>query len=282
MKIYNEDEHRACYCYNNEENPLVKLIKMKRGDAHDLTLSTNEIAFILEGKVNLASENLVDGELYKGQLVFLQAGSRLYYEAAAKSLVLVLRLTDHIHLCHNFSTQRLYNWIKDEEKPDSPFPLEINARLWHFAEGLIDVWQDGLRCKLYLRAEISRLLNMLPLYYSKDDLSRFFYPILSPDTTFFEYVRTNHLKYFTVGEFASSLNMTPQQFTRRFNNVFGEAPYAWMQRERARAIYERISQSKTMLKEIATEFGFTDQANFNRFCKTFFETTPGKIRKNKA
>jgi len=75
--------------------------------------------------------------------------------------------------------------------------------------------------------------------------------------------------------------MTPQQFTRRFNTIFGQTPYEWMQKEKAKLIYGEICCTNKSLKEIADEYGFTDKANFNRFCKTFYERTPGDIRKNR-
>ena len=281
MNIHNMEEHSICYCYDNKENPLVKLVEIKSGELNKVTLSSNEIVFILEGKICCASCDKSNEEFNKGQLLFLPMGDHLCYRAAAMSEVLVLRLIDNMHLCNNFNVKQLYNNMSIEEKSDFPFPLEINARLWHFAQGLIDTWHDGLKCKIYLRAEISKLLIMLPVYYSKEELSRFFYPILSPDSTFSEYVRLNHIKHRTVNEFAAAINMTAQQFTRRFHTVFGQAPYEWMQEQRARLIYGEITQGNKPLKEIAVDFGFTDQANFNRFCRAFFETTPGKMRKNK-
>ena len=280
MKTHNEEVHKVCYCYENEENPLLKLLEIKCGEMNKIMLSANEIAFVLEGKICFTLCGNTDGKLCKGEFIFLPAGDQFYYRADTMSVILILRLTNNIHLCPHFSIKQLYHRLKEIEKPKSPYPLKINARLWHFAEGLIDTWKDGLKCKVYLRLEISKLLTMLPVYYSKDDLFRFFYPMLSPDTTFWEYVRMNHIKYRTVTELAASMNISPQQFTRKFNNVFGQAPYEWMQQQKARQIYGEICQSNKPLKEIAADYGFTDQSNFNRFCRTHFESTPGKMRKS--
>ena len=281
MRIHSEEVHRACYCFENESNSSIKLMVIEHGEANKITLPTHEIVFIMEGKVFCSLCDKPNEEYKKGQLIFLPAGDRFCYQATALSMVLILRLTDNVHLCPNFTIKHMYNRMKEEEKPESLFPLEINDRLWHFAQGLIDTWKDGLKCKQYLRAEISKLLTMLPVYYTKDELSRFFYPILSPDTTFSEFVRKNHLKYRTVNELSAAMKMTPQQFTRRFQSVFSQAPYEWMQHQKARLIYEEICQTNKPLKEIALDYGFTDQSNFNRFCKSFYELAPGRIRKNR-
>ena len=280
MEIQNKETHKNCYCYENEKNSLIKIMMFDRGEVYRISLSTNEIVFILEGKIYFSGDSS-DGAFDKGHLVFLPAGDHFCYKADASSTVLIIRLLDIMSFCPNFSIKQLFHRMKEEEKPEFFSPLEINDRLWHFAHGLVDSWQDGLKCKHYLRSEITKLLTMLPFYYSKEDLSRFFYPILSPDTTFSEFVRMNHLKYRTVNEFASAMKMTVQQFARRFHSIYRQAPYEWMQQQKARMIYSEISQGNKPLKEVAADFGFTDQSNFNRFCKTYYETTPGKIRKKK-
>ena len=280
MKTFDLARHLSCYCYDNKEKPLISPIEIECEETGEFMLPDNEIVFMLKGKVHLKLRNNISGDLHKGQFVFLPAGDHLQYKAMIKSTMLVLRLTESIHLCHNLSVEQLHSSMKWKEKPVSIFPLKVNTRLWHYVRGLMDTWQDGLRCKVYIRSEVAKLLTMLPIYYSRDELFNFFSPILSPDTIFSEFVRMNHLKFRSVKDFASGLNITPQQFTRRFHAVFGEAPYEWMQREKALVIYGEICQSDKPLKEIAADYGFIDQANFNRFCKAYYEMTPGRIRKN--
>jgi AraC-like DNA-binding protein len=171
--------------------------------------------------------------------------------------------------------------VKIVEKPESLTVLDFNVRMWHFANGLVCTWEDGLRCRFYLQAKINELLLLIRLYYSEEQLGRFFYFILKSDTVFWDFVQTNYLHYSTVGKLAEAMNLTPQQFTRRFNSVFGQAPYGWMQREKARLIYGEICRSDKPIKEIASNFGFPIPANFNRFCKTAFGMNPGAIRKKR-
>jgi AraC-like DNA-binding protein len=105
--------------------------------------------------------------------------------------------------------------------------------------------------------------------------------VLNSDIAFAEFIRINHLKYPTVNDLAQAMNMTAQQFSKRFNHVFGQAPYKWMQLEKARLIYGEICRNNKSFKEIATSYGFNIPANFNRFCKTSFGVSPGEIRKKR-
>ena len=282
MKIYDVEKHTSCYCYDRKEAYIVDLMEIEHDKISEISLSANEIVFIMAGKLSVSLLNNQSRELRKGYIVFLPAGDILHYKAIKKSLLLFLRLSDSVNLCYNFSAEQLYNEMKGRENPEGLYPLKANIRLMHFANGLINSWSDGFRCRSYFKAEISKLLTMLPIYYSKKELYHFYYPVLSPDAAFTEYIRINHLKYRTITELATSMNMTPQQFARRFNAIYGQNPHVWIQREKARMVYGEICKSHKPLKEIAAEYGFTDQANFNRFCKTFFEMTPGEIRQKRV
>jgi len=281
MKIYNIEEHLSCYCYDKDEKPMVEIRKVKNMAMGEILFSCNEIVFVLEGRLRLSLRNNPDGELRSGQIVFLPAGDKLHYKALTRCRLLIFRLEDSIHLCHTFGLERLNSIINEVDKPETLVPLEMNDRLQHFAQGMIDTMGDGLRCRIYLQARINSLLIMLRAYYPVEQLCLFFAPILSPDTLFSEQVRSNYLKYRTVNDLAMAMNMTPQQFTRRFNNVFGQPPYEWMQQEKARLIHGEICRSNKPFKEIANRYGFTVQANFNRFCQTAFAMSPGEIRKKR-
>jgi len=132
---------------------------------------------------------------------------------------------------------------------------------------------------MYFRNGINILLTMLHTCYTPHQLCRFFYPVLDSDTLFLEQIRIHHLKCRSANDLAAALQMSPQRFTRRFNSVFGTSPSAWMQQEKARLIYTEISRSAKPIKEIAKSYGFTLQANFNRFCHTAFAMNPRDIRK---
>ena len=281
MKIYNTEEHRLCYCYDKDEKPMIEVRKIKNMAMGELTFSCNEIAFIIEGKLSLSLRNNPGEEVHRGQIIFLPAGDKLHYRALTKVRLLIFRLKSNIHMCNSFSLERLYDIMGGQKKPESFTPLEMNVRMQHFVQGVIDTLEDGLQCRIYFQSNITTLLIMLRIYYSSEQLCRFFSPILSRDTMFSEQVRANYLKCHTVNSLAATMNMTSQQFARRFKIVFGQPPHEWMQQEKARLIYGEICKGNKPFKEIAHSYGFTAQANFNRFCQTAFAMSPGEIRKKK-
>ena len=279
MKIHNIEEHLSCYCYDNGELPLVEVRKIERGEIREFMLSSNEIVFILKGKMDFSLYKNPGGEIRKGQFAFLPAGDKLQCKALADSHLLILRLNGGTHLCQNYGIEQLYNEMKGIKKPKRLYALEINERLQHFANGLVETYEDGIKCRHFFLAELTRALTIIRTYYPKETLCCFFFPILSPNTAFSEYVRTHHLKYRTVRELATSMSMRPQQFARRFNAIFKQPPYEWMQQEKARVIYSELCISDKPLKEIANSAGFSAHTNFIRFCRTTYGATPNEIRK---
>ena len=281
MDIYNVEEHLSCFCYESGVKPLIEVLNFKSMASDEISLISHEIVFVLKGKIRYTMNNLPT-EVAKGQFVLLPANSSIHCKALSKCVVLVLRLDENIQICNTFNMNRLNSKIKSVNKPGGLSTLDINVRLKSFVDALLETCTDGLKCRYYFVARITELLIMLRVYYSEEQLYLFFYYYLTSDIRFAEFVRTNHMQYATVNKFASAMKMTPQQFSRRFCNVFGEAPYGWMQREKARLVYGEICRSDRPLKEIAYEYGFSIQANFNRFCKMAFGMNPGEIRKKRV
>jgi AraC-like DNA-binding protein len=282
MDIQNVEEHLSCHCYEGGENPLIEVRKIKRMETGETLLSCNEIIFVLSGKIRINMLYNQNGELNKGQFVFLPSGYNAFYKAINKSQIIIFRLDESIRLCYTYSLEHLYNRVKNDDKPENFSMLDSNVRMWHFINALVDTWEDGLRCRLYLQVKVSELLLLMRVYYSEEQLGQFFYFILRSDTAFAEFVRISYLQYPTVIKLAKAMNMTPQQFTKRFINVFGQAPYGWMLREKARLIYGELCQSDKPIQEIAAQFGFPIPANFTRFCKAAFGMSPGEIRKKRS
>ena len=281
MKIYNVEEHLNCYCYDNGklQRPLVYMLNIKRYEENEFTSSDNGILFVLKGNIYFSLNNNESIEVQKEQFIFLHAGSKVRYKASTSSQALIVSMTEHINLCHVYSIEQLYKEMINVEKPEGLVVLDTNPRLQYSIVGLADTWSDGLKCRHFIIAETTKILTMMRVYYSKEDLCRFFYHVLSPDTAFSEYVRMHHLQYRSVKELAKSMNMSSQQFSRRFAAIFNKPPYEWMLQEKARLIYSEICTSEKPYKEIAADFGFSLQENFIRFCRTAFGAIPSEIRK---
>jgi len=281
LNIFNIEEHLSCYCYSNDERPLIEVRKITQTETANHSFFFNEIVFVLKGKIHFSMHSNLSVDATKGCLIFLPANNVIHYKAFAGSLILILRLKDEIQLCHTFNLDRLSNNVKIIEKPETLELLKSNNSFKYFAKGLEVALEDGLKCQYYFQAKITEALIILRAYYSEIQLFRFFYYYFEPNVAFAEYIRANILKYSTIKEFANALNITAQQFSKRFNTVFGEAPLGWMLREKAQLIYDEICKAKEPFKDIANKYGFHIQSDFDDYCEKTFGMNAREIRKKR-
>lgn len=286
MGIIDINDHTQCFHYDRSEKPLIQVVKLVKGAKKKLTPTSNEIVFIIEGRVKYLFRELPTVNAIKGQIIFRPAGVGYGYETQTRVVAVILRVIDPIMLCPNFQIEKLYG-MKAMEPAGESGPseerehiglLEINSRLWYFITGVMDCVADGLHCRCWAEMKIKEFFYLLRVYYPKDQLRDFFTLILSEDTSFSEYVRGNWLRLYSVQQMATSLHMTRKQFTLRFIKIFGENPSQWMTRHRARKVYAEIASTNSPLKHIAQENAFSDDSQLTRFCKKQFGKTPSEIR----
>jgi AraC-like DNA-binding protein len=157
--------------------------------------------------------------------------------------------------------------------------LVPNQRLTNFVETMQEYVKDGLKCTFFFDIKIREFLFLIRAYYDRTIVFNFFKPIYSTDFVFSNDVYKNIDSVKTVKEMADALNYSLSGFEKKFKKVFNLSPYQWMQEQKARKIYHEIHCSKKTFAEMAFEYDFSSPAHFNVFCKLFFGSTPGKLRK---
>lgn len=292
MSILYINEHLNCFNYDTAKKPVIEQVRIVKGHKAVSSPLYNEVHFILEGRVNYEFKACPGHDTGKGEILFIPSGRNYSCKALAHASILVFRISGPIALCANYSIEKLYKESSESKNGNDntiyePVTrhlagLEINARLWHFLEGITDCMADGLKCRCWFEMKIKEFFLMLRAYYPREDIRDFLYPILSRDTAFSEHVRTCWKGFRTVNELAAFMHMTPKQFSTRFAAVFGTTPYKWMQEGRARIIRHEITSTGKLFKQIAIENGFVSDSLFTRFCKTTFGKTPTEIRQDKT
>jgi AraC-like DNA-binding protein len=88
-----------------------------------------------------------------------------------------------------------------------------------------------------------------------------------------EYMCENYAKDISLGELASSFNLTPFQMIRCFNRTVGLPPYAFLTQIRLRAACRLLRQGQSFV-DAALAVGFYDQSAFNKHFKRAYGITP--------
>lgn len=297
MELLYKSEHLTCVNYDKSDTSVIEVVKIVKGRRLELSVTGNEIVFIIKGHIRYYFNDLTTYDAVMGDIIFRPTGANYSYEGLIDTMIVIFRIQKTISLCENFSIERLYgidrieaDSVKDrvlqmEEKESTMNHvgiLKMNSRVWYFINSVIDCYTDGIKCRCWFDLKIKEFLILLRAYYPKEELRKFFYVILSADTAFSEYVRLNWLKYRSMQKMADSLNMTRKQFTTRFVRVFGKIPREWVTEQRRRIAYREIRVANKPFKQIVDLCGFNTDAELIRFCKKQFGQTPSELRKYRA
>ena len=115
--------------------------------------------------------------------------------------------------------------------------------------------------------------------YTKKELAAFFSASTNIGESFERFVLDNYRKADSVKELADLYHISERSFNRKFHSCFGESPYQWIQKKKARHIQEMINNPELSFKEIAGYFGFSTSSHFTAYCQRMFGMSPSELRK---
>lgn len=280
MELLYKQEHLTCYNYEKGNRPTIEKVSIKKEQSWNLFSIDSKVIFMLKGTLNFSFGDIIDECITENKMMLVPAGSQLQCQAIKDCTFIVIRLHNTKQLCDCFSLDLLLREDNKGIRPGIHF-LNINERVESYLSFLDTCMSDGLKCTYYFELKSKEFYFLLRAYYSKKDLLGFFYPLISHDISFSEYVIKNHYKAKTVQELADLMHYSLSGFQKRFKKVFGVSAYHWMKEERSKLIYHEINGTNKSFKEISDEYGFSSPSHFNDFCKSNFGSTPGIIRRKK-
>lgn len=186
--------------------------------------------------------------------------------------------------------------------PEAYFVLEPIAMMrHHFLKETTLVL--GEECRFILKNTIDNILS----YSCKTDLSAsaiIFHQVLSifalikeavskaegyyylPDAEnknqLLSYIHENiyHPEKLQIKEVGAQFHIAPNYFSAYFKREFMVSFRDYINQYRAKLIERRVNAGQLTLKQIAAEFGFTDESHLSRFFKNQFSATPKEYRKS--
>ena len=280
MNLCHSSEHTTCSQYSNTKEQKIEIVKIAKGDTFQLFSEQTQMVFATKGTFHLFCKKVNNKRIKTGELVLVPLHRPCVLTALDDVTMLVMKLTTNIVFCERMSLDLLLGHINGNSKDEGIGWLKPHRRIMDFATSLLDCHvNDDINCSYYFDLKIRELFFLIRVYYDKKHVFNFFKPIYSGDFVFSNdiFKNLNHVK--TVKELAETLNYSLSGFEKKFKRVFDMSPYQWMQEQRAKKIYHEINCSKKTFTEIAFEYGFSSPAHFNDFCRTYFNDTPGGVRK---
>lgn len=260
-----------------DSRPLVEYVELSRSDVIVSHIAQSEIIYLVKGRMIISLDNFDRCEIAGGNMILLPRGSQLRCKAESAAAVFVVRLRDKVDFCSYFSLGQLFSQFPRADNKIGT--LALCGEIEEYFSYYIGRVKEGIGCPHFHAIKIRELCFLLGVYYPLRELSQFFSPLMSSDSTFTEFVLNNHRKVRTVIEFARMARYSLSGFEKRFRRVFGISPYRWMKQRRAQSILHDLYNGTKSFSQMKDEYGFSSLSHFNDFCKKNFGEPPGRIRR---
>ncbi|MDU1891384.1 MAG: helix-turn-helix domain-containing protein [Dysgonomonas sp.] len=288
MGIVDIHEHATCINYddvssNPDAKPNIEFLNIPKGRDRENTISESKIMLVMKGEFSISYDTHIDEKVSKGKMLLLPSSSKYIARIEEDASILIFRLREKVELCDRVNLEQLFNRYKDKcKEQEGKFNLlDIKKEVEGFINGLTSYISDGLKCRYFLELKLKEFFYLMRVYYSKEELAYFFYPLLSSDTNFSEFVYNNYNKVKTVQDLAALSNYSHSGFIKHFKKTFGVPAYQWMKRQKANKILHEINCSDKTIKQICDDYDFSSLSQFNDFCKSNFGMPPSQLRKSK-
>lgn len=279
MELLYKPEHLSCFNYNKGTRERIELYKSSAGDTMNRTSSDTDIILLLEGSFKLSYGTMIEEKISKGKLMLFPPASSFRIDFTEDTKYIIFRVKGVAQLCECMSLERLNNEAA-ENVPEGFHTLNINGRIDEFTGLLMNCLNDGLKCAHYFKTKITELFFLLRAYYKKEELARFFSPLMGSDAQFMILIYNNYKQSGSVKELAEISNYSLSGFKKRFNKVFGVPPSEWLSNQKATRVFQDLNRSELNIKGIADKHGFSSLSAFSAFCQQKFGMPPGRIKLN--
>lgn len=238
-------------------------------------LSEPVIFFLIDGVVKLTVEDTDIYTVNKSEMVLLPDATHCKIETLEQSNLMLCSLSVEFLLSEKKLSKELIPENPDEEERIKKLP--ISETVLQFLSLLRKCMEDGLASYYFMDLKRNELNLLLFAYYKERELALFLRSVLSKDAQFKRFVLNNYLMVKNVRELAALANYSTSGFIKKFQKVFDESPYKWMQKQKASKILVEINRGVKSLQEIANEYKFSSYQHFSSFCKAIFGFPPIEI-----
>lgn len=258
---------------------VFKYIEVSRGTS--LPVWENEqhvLLFVLEGKMKISCPDSVLRDVVGGNFIMIpkEHGWKASAWQDSRLLILLFNMVDNV-----WTKPKIKSLLDAAERqPRESYPvLSVKSPLQIFLNLLVIYAEERTIDRSFYASKENELLSILYTFYPAGELGIMFYPLLTTNLDFKNFVQANYLKVETVAELAALAGCSQVTLNRKFKEYFNDSAYQWMVKNKMVLIQRRLQNPTASLADIAREFGFYSGSELNRFCQRQFGTTALKIRK---
>lgn len=269
-------EHRSCRNYLETVDKGFKYIEFPCDKImRDKESLWNYLLFVLEGECVITCNQFIDRLFQAGTIVLLPKKAMVAIKASAGTRLLSLSFNVPQNKCDKFILESLTNICDNMEYNFQP--LDIRYPFPPYLELVTYCLGNKMDCGHFHALLEQELFFIFRGFYLKEELAVLFYPIISVELSFKDFVINNYLEVNNVNELVSLSNMGKSNFYCKFKEVFGIPAKQWLLKQRDMHIINKLVSSDTTVGELMEEFKFESQAHFTHYCKQHFNCTPREL-----
>lgn len=243
-------------------------------------VNTYTLVFLMEGEALASCNEFTNIRLNGGEIALWPMNSSCSWESLTDTFAIIMESDNQLLDCDKKALrEHAHMWLNAVPEFKG---LPIRPRVAEYLETVKDYLQDGITCPHMHSIKQRELSVLFRAYYTPEEVSQFFMPIVRNTQAFEFFVMDNYLKAKGVKEFVDLSGMNLSTFNRKFKAHFNESPYQWLIKQKSKHILYELTTTDKSISEIAKEFHFADASHFNRYCKSMFGNSPTKIRTEAA
>jgi AraC-like DNA-binding protein len=252
--------------------------KLNKGETYQIGQAThNQFIFILEGNLIVNSSEAL-GEFVNGnEFFFLPSLSNLSMESLSPCHFVTFAFDNLVNHCERSYVRELYPICEREEYRFQA--MDIRFPLLRFIRDLIFYLGHLANHTDYHCIKYEELLYIFRIAYSKQEMAALFYPVVGKSLDFRIFILSNYLKAKNIHALARMSGLKRKTFDRQFCEEFGETPYQWILKQKAKHIRYELSETNDQMQDIMKRYGFEIPPHFTRFCRDYFDCTPLELRR---
>lgn len=275
MRIMYINEHKACEHYINDYHVGFSYCKTKAKNSFRIHNQDQDcIVFLLSGVLKVETERCEETLVDSCRMFFIAQNEIHVLTAVTEVTTLQLLFNNKPSVCDKFF---LKNMAKGSCCVEF-YPLRILPVVNDFLQQMVSYIDSEMFCRHMHDLKQTEYIFLLRAFYAREELVRFFSPLLTSDLDFRGLVLMNYTKSKSVKELASKLNMGLRTFERKFKETFHEAPSRWMNRQKGMRIGRDLANSDLSIADLIQKYEFSSAAHFTTYCKKVLGDTPTAIR----
>ncbi|MDR0537031.1 MAG: AraC family transcriptional regulator [Tannerellaceae bacterium] len=235
----------------------------------------HHLVFILEGLATANCNEFKEQAVQSKEFIFLPKLSNSFLMTTTPCKVVVFSFTNLKSTNEKQAFQSYWRLFPNVNYSFEPLPFR--SPLIEFFDLVLLYLGKNINCTYLHELKHQELFLILHFQYPKEELARFFYPIIGKSFDFRSMVMDNYLKIRHIDELARMSGMGRTNFDNKFKEEFGSSPHQWILKQKGKLIKQCLMEPNMTFSDIMRKFGLNSATHFTRFCKQQFGCTPTEL-----